>query len=646
VTSLTKPQRPAHFLPLAAVLSIAAVVLVVCAYWPGLSGPFLLDDIGSLGDLGRFGGITDWQSFKQFVFGGVTGPTGRPLALLSFLIDGTNWPTDPWPFKRTNLVIHVLNGILVGLLCWQVLRIVGIEQRKAIVVAVLGATAWAAHPFLVSTVLYPVQRMAQLAALFCFAGLNVYAYARRKLAVQARLSYVVMTAALVLCTPLATLSKENGALLPLLILVFELTIAAGRQDTIGKLSRLWFYAFLALPSLLVAAYLLRLGLTTDLFAQNPIRNFSLYERLLTESRIVLDYLRNWFIPPLYTSGIFQDSFGKSTGLLQPVTTLLSLIVHLVVVAFCCINRRRYPLLAFGLLFFYAGHLLESTTVNLELYFEHRNYLPAAFLFLPLVNGLVQHTSARVSAAVALAACLLLAGFTGYSSTVWSSYRDMVATAAHTEPDSSRAQQQYSSILFSEGRTGEALAVANTALARSPDDQRLNLWYALLGCRSGTLTPARFAEISTTVGAQAYDLRNLAAYEQLVATAWEQRCDTITPDKLGQLLSTLLALPANADPASAAYAQLTYLRGQVELLLEQADAAMQSFRASLRSRAGAGRAMQMAALMAAHEHYEFAMSLSQTALDELTNDSLRQGPDNRVNESDIREFQARLREAMQ
>ena len=32
------------------------------------------------------------------------------------------------------------------------------------------------------------------------------------------------------------------------------------------------------------------------------------------------------------------------------------------------------------MFFFAAHLMESTVVGLELYFEHRNHLAALFLF--------------------------------------------------------------------------------------------------------------------------------------------------------------------------------------------------------------------------------------------------------------------------
>ena len=114
----------------------------VIAYFPGLSGPFMLDDYSSLARLGDFDGVRNWETFKAFVFGGTSGPTGRPLSLLTFLIDGTNWPTDAAPFKRTNLIIHLLNGALIGLLIAMVLQSLQYERVAARWIALVSAAIW------------------------------------------------------------------------------------------------------------------------------------------------------------------------------------------------------------------------------------------------------------------------------------------------------------------------------------------------------------------------------------------------------------------------------------------------------------------------------------------------------------------------
>ena len=39
-------------------------------------------------------------------------------------------------------------------------------------------------------------------------------------------------------------------------------------------------------------------------------------------------------------------------------------------------KNRFPILSFGILWYLAGHLLESTVIRLQIIFEHRNYLPS------------------------------------------------------------------------------------------------------------------------------------------------------------------------------------------------------------------------------------------------------------------------------
>ena len=227
----------------------------VLAYWPGLSGPFLLDDLTSIGQLGNLGGVRDWETFNAFVFGGTAGPTGRPVALLSFLLDGTNWPTDALPFKRTNLVIHLLIGGLLLVLTRQVLRLVDMDDRKAGWVALVSAAIWMLHPFLVSTTLYAVQRMAQLAMLFSVSGLILYLHGRAMVATDRRKGYFMMTLAVSVFTVLATLSKENGILLPVIVGTIEWTLAASRGTALPMMDRRWSTIFITLPSLFVVAYL-------------------------------------------------------------------------------------------------------------------------------------------------------------------------------------------------------------------------------------------------------------------------------------------------------------------------------------------------------------------------------------------------------
>src|SRR5690348_7376404 len=94
--------------------SIVGLTLLLIAGWfayhPGLSGDFLFDDFGNLPAIGATGPVDQWATFWRYITSGAADPTGRPLTLLSFLLDARNWPAPARPFKLTNLALHLLNG--------------------------------------------------------------------------------------------------------------------------------------------------------------------------------------------------------------------------------------------------------------------------------------------------------------------------------------------------------------------------------------------------------------------------------------------------------------------------------------------------------------------------------------------------------
>ena len=147
-------------LSLAALFALSALTAML--YWPALSGPLLLDDsivitpLLSAAQLGH-----DWRSF---LFSD-SGPLGRPLAMASFIANA-QMSLDLRYWKATNLAVHVLNGWLVFALFTQLARLAGRQFAGVRVLALGGMALWLLHPLNVSTVLYSVQRMAQISTLF------------------------------------------------------------------------------------------------------------------------------------------------------------------------------------------------------------------------------------------------------------------------------------------------------------------------------------------------------------------------------------------------------------------------------------------------------------------------------------------------
>ena len=95
------------------------------------------------------------------------------------------------------------------------------------------------------------------------------------------------------------------------------------------------------------------------------------ERLLTQSRVLVIYLTQTFWPAPSHLSFFYDDLLVSRNLLEPPSTLLSLVFVVLVLSAAIALRDRFPLAGFGVAFFFAAHALESGPLPLELVFEHR-----------------------------------------------------------------------------------------------------------------------------------------------------------------------------------------------------------------------------------------------------------------------------------
>jgi hypothetical protein len=206
-------------LALGRILWLAPIMgLTVALYWPGLSGPLLLDDEASLRFIEAWlSGATTWQNM---LFGGTAGTFGRPLALASLALDAWLGGYTSFAFKRGNLCIHLLCGALVYLL---VSRLTQRDLRLAphATLVALGVSAvWLLHPFNASTVLYAVQRMAQVSALFVLFGMWLYLGLRSRLEARASSGAVIgLFVGIPALTVFGFLGKETALLLPTLCLV-------------------------------------------------------------------------------------------------------------------------------------------------------------------------------------------------------------------------------------------------------------------------------------------------------------------------------------------------------------------------------------------------------------------------------------------
>ncbi|WP_038206374.1 hypothetical protein [Xenophilus azovorans] len=358
----------------------AALAWLLYAQARGMTWQF--DDLINLRTLA---GVSTHAGLVDFVFGGVAGPSGRPLSLLTFVANYDDWTGNPWGVSRLNLLLHGFNGMLVFLLMRRLFVRVPSQASISVWLATAAAALWMLLPIHASSILMPVQRMTQVSAFFTL--FTLYAY----VALRARYTGTPSVAGifwLSLCvgigTLLSVLGKENGAITAALVALIELFFfeRSPSKSIVHRVWRLWIFGALLLVPVALAYHLVTVwdGIQGRFI---HYRGYSMVEHVATQAVISWEYVRQILLPRAALLGPYHDGHAVyGWTMWQPYAALIAWLA-LLVVGLALIRhghdaaiRRLGKFLLFAIVWFFACHQIESTVIPLELYFEHRNYLAA------------------------------------------------------------------------------------------------------------------------------------------------------------------------------------------------------------------------------------------------------------------------------
>jgi tetratricopeptide (TPR) repeat protein len=477
-----KTIRTRLLLPLLSIL----LALSALVYLPGISGPYTFDDYPNLLNNSYVQVKSlDTDSLYHAAYSLAAGPLKRPVSMLSFAINHyfAGSFDDSTPYKLTNLIIHIINGLLVfwfTRLIFQRLSQINhgnalqsiVSNRASTWVAAAVALLWLLHPIQLTSVLYVVQRMTALSALFVLLGLILYLKGRTRMVSGRRGGAWLILIGLFGCGTLGALSKENAVLLPVFMLTLELVLFAGEQPWAAwrrlspnskRMLSLGTVSFGLMALIAVIHYAL---------PNYSYRDFTMVERLLTESRVLFFYLSLILVPRISKFGLFHDDIEISTNLMAPWTTLPSVIGIIGLFALAILVLRKWPLFALGILWFFTSHLLESTVFALEIAHEHRNYL-ATFGVLLAVVHLIDNTSIRLGHkklwwAVPVMA-IAFAGITYFRATQWSNSVSLFSFEVFHNPESSSAQAGLGMRLAMRGYYDQGIAALRRASELEPNE---------------------------------------------------------------------------------------------------------------------------------------------------------------------------------
>lgn len=538
-------KYPDRFIPL--VFLPGLLLLTGMLLWPGVQGAFLLDDIPNLSYLAHTA-PESWRERLSLAMGQISGMT-RVLPGLSFVLQADAWPDHPARMIAANIVLHLANGAIVFALTRGLLA----ETPRRDRIALVATAIWLLSPIQVSGTLYIVQRINQMSAFFVFLGLLAYVHGRRLGAGHERSGWIWMSAGIAIGGGAAVLCKENGVLLPLLALVCEATLL--RHVPWPSRGGLWRALFLFGPLVaLVALMFWRF----DVYVMHGYaqRDFTWQERLLTEGRILLAYLRIILLPRTSGLGLFHDDEPVARGSVEDTLFALAAIALL---GAGWLLRRRAPALAFGLLWFFAGHALESTIVPLELYFEHRNYLPLFgpalalaslwSLALERARGVV-----RVSVLLLIPAWLTLASWaTHQQARAWGNPLVLGEIALFEHPNSHRAMIFQAGLLSAQGFKD----AASRLFERAGSVPAGRLRWLRAGCDGRMSAMPDIARLADDLRQFRRDAGVIAGLASLADAMEDGICPAVAPAAMLELVAALGENPAYVESRT----KLDVLRGR-------------------------------------------------------------------------------------
>ncbi|WP_255548397.1 hypothetical protein [Luteibacter sp. dw_328] len=555
---------------------LAALLGTAAAYAPGISGSFLFDDFPNIVD-NEGVHVTTW-SVPALLNAALSSPSSefkRPLASLSFAMNYLISGADPAAMKATNIVIHLLNGIAA----FALLRLLSAgatrePRRRDEALAAMAAALWLVMPINVTAVLYVVQRMESLANLFVLLALLGYVAGRRDMLLRGR-SIAVAATSIVLGSAFGLLCKETAILTPLYAAIIEVIVFRGqghaRQDGSVRTSRsviTFFLLVLVLPFIAGSIMVVPSLFTHATWAP---RSFTMPERLLSECRIVVDYIAWTLLPTPPNLSFYHDDFIVSTGWLQPWTTLVSALALAALAMTAWLLRKRKPLVALGIALFFACHTLTATIIPLELIYEHRNYFSSLGLALALVTLARADDATGIQSPRRRATILGLAvlgayylGMTAFTATRWANPLSLAQELAIRAPDSPRAQYELGrTYVIASGyrptspfvQPAYAALEKAAALPRSSTlaEQALIFFAAKL---HQPIKDAWWASMEAKLRTGPVSIEDESAIMSLATCALQQGCD-LPFNKLLDVYQAALSHPAPHSRLLAAYADFAW-----------------------------------------------------------------------------------------
>lgn len=532
------------------VLLAGLIAWVIALYYKGLFGPFMFDD--QILFPSTHISEPNFHAIMRALSTHGSGIFGRPIPILTFIFNYNFLGPDPFGYKLINLAIHLSNTFLVFLFSYLIFKATFRSERTGLTspatLALLTATIWAIHPIQVSTVLYVFQRMMLLSTFFTICALICYTSARTHDSsniYKALLLFIVFPI-LQIC---ALASKENGALIPIYIIllesvVFRFKYSTNREATIGKS---FIFLGVLLPIILAVLYFFT-HMPQVMEGYNG-RDFSLLDRLRTESVALTFYLKLILLPNISEMSLFHDGFPIYREFSKYFFGSVLLLVLLAVIG--VLSNNKLKVISIGVGLFFIAHLLESTFIPLELVFEHRNYFALSGLCLIcvwLLSLLRDYFPARPIGNIAIALVIFsLSAMTFSRSLEWSDEFIFNTIAVENKPESQRAIKALVTSYTNVRQFDKAQKILSTAKTRFPNNTSLDVSQVILSCLSGNTSVEEITRAGNRLKSSPLRQEIPPTITTLLKVWSDGHCEDISIETINDLLTIAVNNPEKRMP---------------------------------------------------------------------------------------------------
>jgi Flp pilus assembly protein TadD len=467
------PRRPFVGVGLAA-LALAALILI--AYWNGLRAPFLMDDVPNIVNNAPLhdGGPASWRLIDL----------PRRLVAATFALDWRLGGTETLGYHLTNLVIHLVNGVLAFLVLRRTLASPRLAPRfgaAAGLMALIAAAIFVVHPVQPQAVTYIVQRCESLMATFALAALWCVARAAETPAGHRAWSYLAAFACALACS-----CKESVVVMPVLLLAYDRVFLAASWREVRDRRASLHLAVTAVTVLVVAVDLAaahaRTGERPAGFSGAPATSWTY---LLTEATVIPHY-------GALMLGLARPCFDYA----WPIVTDWRAAAGGGLLVLACVGATavalwRAPAAGFAGLAFFALLAPTSSFVPVaDAAFDQRLYLPilaVAGLVVAAAHAAARRLSSPRTAAIVttvLAGCAIV-GLSARTVTRNGEFSDagrLWQATIRERPGNARAHLNLGCVLSERGHPDQAIASFTRALELEPDyvDAHVALGTALAG----------------------------------------------------------------------------------------------------------------------------------------------------------------------